>query len=490
MHAMMTDIPSLSPSHPLSEAGPSTSFTQHMGPPEAQSSPKRSPALAKPAPTRKSPRKSKSSVSVGVSGAHHKKAGAGAATRAPRRSSGVHKAKNKGKEKASSSSQPRAKVIPSYETEVIVPRATHTQPSFKTQMTTSQPQAPPPKPNALPAFVLSPPSPAAQLPPRDSIFTANPMPPLPKLNFPGPSEGSYTPEEPLLQPQHPAGPSSSSVATVNPQPAPQPHPPTTPGTGIRRPFPMAKPLAPHMVHAYSPVKPSPLSRLLRLGNSPDSPDAPPLAAPTLGILAEAEEDQSGEISLSPTPAPRLRHTPAPVQQPQMSLAAELGVSEDDDSGELDSPLRDRVNSVHVEDFPPRPTSALGRYPTAKDKGKGKAKAQPQPSNSSRTRTTAPLVVAEKPKPKARSSTGAAAAAPKPKTSGSKVIGGGVAKKTTRMTTRSASAASSTSGSGGAGPSKSRAAPGKSSLAVTKAKGGPRRVLIGSEKAAALPTWKG
>ncbi|KAI0769209.1 Afadin and alpha-actinin-binding-domain-containing protein [Irpex lacteus] len=470
MHAMMTDIHS--PSTVPPEAGPSRSFAEHI-PAEAQSSPKRSPARQA---ARKSPRKSKSSVSIGVSGAKK------ATTRAPRRSSGVHKAKSKGKEKASSSSSVAAKkVIPSYETEVIVPRGTHAQPSFKTQMTTSRPQAPPPKANALPAFVLPPPSPVPQLPPRDSIFTANPMPPLPKLNFPEPS---HTPEEPLLpqqpQPTYAAG-SSSSTTSTNPFPQPQPqHPPTTPG--IRRPFPMAKPLAPHMVHAYSPVKPSPLSRLLRLGNSPDSPDAPPLAAPTLGTLAEAE-DESGEFSVSPTPAPRLRHTPAPVQQPQMSLAAELGVSEDDDSGELDSPLRDRVNSV--EDLPPRPTSALGRYHSAKDKGKGKAKAQPQPSSSSRTRAPAPTAVTEKPRPKTRSSTGSAAGASKPKASSSKVIGGGVAKKTTRMT-RSAAASV-----GGAGPSNSRSATSaKPTITKSTTRGGPRRVPIGSSQAAALPTWKG
>ena len=35
-----------------------------------------------------------------------------------------------------------------------------------------------------------------------------------------------------------------------------------------KPFPVAKPLAQHMIHAYSPARPSPLSRILMLANSP------------------------------------------------------------------------------------------------------------------------------------------------------------------------------------------------------------------------------
>ncbi|KAI6041231.1 Afadin and alpha-actinin-binding-domain-containing protein [Pisolithus marmoratus] len=53
--------------------------------------------------------------------------------------------------------------------------------------------------------------------------------------------------------------------------------PQTPSAG-QRPFPMAKPLAPRMTHAYSPAKPSPLSRILMLGESPDSIESLPLPA--------------------------------------------------------------------------------------------------------------------------------------------------------------------------------------------------------------------
>ena len=433
----MHDIP---PPAPLDEPGPSTSFAQFL-PPEAQSSPK-------PSPTRsngKLPRKPKSSVSVGVSGAKK--------PRAPRRSSGAHKLKGKGKEKALPS-----RVVPSFETEVIVPRPTQAQPSFKTRMSASQQE--PPK-ATVPAFVLPPPSPAAQLPPRDSIFTTNPAPPLPKLDFSAPLF-SHTPDEAPLaelvqaQPTQPVAGSSSTAPSL-------PHPPTTPGA--RRPFPMAKPLAPHMVHAYSPVKPSPLSRILRLGSSPPVSPDPPLAAPALGSLTEEDESQEH----SPTPA--FRHPRPQAIEPPMSLAAELGVSEDDSD---DAPLRDKVNSV-VE-LPPRPTTSLGRYSRSKDKGKAKAQPQIQPTTSRtatlRTREPAPPVDRPKPKTRSKSST-----SPNSKTP--KVIGGGVTKKTPRMTTRSATANAT------AGSSKPKLAPAK-----PPTKGGPRRVLIGSSQAAPMPTWRG
>ncbi|KAI0339683.1 hypothetical protein BDW22DRAFT_1422215 [Trametopsis cervina] len=388
------------------EAGPSSSIVEHFSPAESpKPSPKRS--------LRKSPRKSKSSASV-VGGGVKK-------SRAPRRSSGLHK--GKGKERAS------AKVIPSFETEVIAPRASHMQPAFKTNMILPQPQAP----RAIaPAFVLPPPSPAAQLPSKDSLFSTNPMPPIGKLDYADPFS-----HEPQTSQAPPATTSDSTMSyTLNPAP----QPPVTPG---RRPFPMAKPFAPHMVHAYSPVKPSPLSRILLLGNSPDSPDAP-LAAPALGSLTE--EDESQEY-------PRLPAFGHDAQRgPALSLAAELGVSEDDDV-----PLRDTLNNTFEP--PPRPISALGRYPTTRDKGKAKA----QPASS---RSRQPTVPIEKPKAKPKSA-GTQVKTPK-------VIGGGITKKTTRMTTRSTAAAASTS------------------KAVQKpaSKAGPRRVPIGSSEAAAPPTWKG
>jgi hypothetical protein len=90
-------------------------------------------------------------------------------------------------------------------------------------------------------------------------------------------------------------------------------------TPMRRPFPVAKPLVSHMIHAYSPVKPSPLSRILMLSNSPNTPLEEMTTIPEggLGSLEEMgrydDDDDEGMM---------ITETPEPLQ---MSLAAELGV---------------------------------------------------------------------------------------------------------------------------------------------------------------------
>ena len=78
---------------------------------------------------------------------------------------------------------------------------------------------------------------------------------------------------------------------IEPDPVPMqcPAAPYTPPP-FRRPFPMAKPLAPHMTHAYSPVKPSPLSRILMLA---DSPESPPLPKPDEENRAECCTSEEG-----------------------------------------------------------------------------------------------------------------------------------------------------------------------------------------------------
>lgn len=408
VQAMLTDpLPSES-----ELAGPSTSLLAHIPPPE---SPRPSPQRSH----RKSPRKAKSSSSTLVNGVKK--------PRPSRRSSAAHK--GKGKEKASS------RVVPSYETEVIPPSPSLVVPSFKTNMTMSQPKAPQ---VIAPAFVLPPPSPAAQLPPRESLLSATLVPPFPKLSIPGssseppvPSGSSLsapTAEPMLVEPSDPDPPPDTTAMQV----------PTTPGS--RRPFPMAKPFATHMVHAYSPVKPSPLSRILMLGNSPDSPE------PVQMLDTLAEEDEGP--NRSPTPAfRRLAAGPAP------SLAMELGIAEDD---EEDAP-HDRARDA----LPPRPGSSLGRYPTVKDKGKGRA--QPTASRSREPSSSN----AEKKRAKSKGTNTAPLTA-------SKVIGGGVSKRTTRSTTKAALASGAAS----------------NPTAKSTAKAGPRRVPIGSAEAAPAPAWRG
>ncbi|KAF9454385.1 hypothetical protein P691DRAFT_692547, partial [Macrolepiota fuliginosa MF-IS2] len=188
-------------------------------------------------------------------------------------------------------------VIPPYETELIVvspqpapPRLAA--PSFSTLKPTT---------SILPSFVLPPPSPHASLPSKPIL------PPLPPLEDESESEVDG---HGFLQP-----PTDTNLAPI---------PPINPNltTPIRRPFPMAKPFAQRMVHAYSPAKPSPLSRILMLANSPNTPEEGvgshqyPQDTPS-DLNTVREEDENGENPLFETPKPQ--------QQQWMSLAAELGV---------------------------------------------------------------------------------------------------------------------------------------------------------------------
>jgi len=113
-----------------------------------------------------------------------------------------------------------------------------------------------------------------------------------------------------------------------------------------------------------------------LANSPESPD---IDRPRLTVLKEDNENEDSDVS--PTPAP-----------PARSLAAELGISEDDES-----PLREKKvepNLIKAKTVKP------GARLTAKEKGKSRA----EPIPVSRTR---PAVALEKENVKrAKLSTGA------------------------------------------------------------------------------------
>ncbi|KAF6761811.1 Afadin and alpha-actinin-binding-domain-containing protein [Ephemerocybe angulata] len=177
------------------------------------------------------------------------------------------------------------KVIPAGETEILPPL-----PSLAFSRLGEMPSA-----NSLlsTAFVLPPPSPHASLPSQPAL-------PPPVMTMPPPNFGVCDFDLGPLPEQ--AEPSSTT---------PVDEPSTPPST--RKPFPVAKPFALRMVHAYSPAKPSPLSRILMLADTPAG-GAPTLPAPNL----------TDGLSLSPDGIPSGM---AFLQQPQMSLAAELGVSE-------------------------------------------------------------------------------------------------------------------------------------------------------------------
>ncbi|KAH9930287.1 Afadin and alpha-actinin-binding-domain-containing protein [Fomitopsis serialis] len=277
---------------------------------------------------------------------------------------------------------PAVKVIPPFETEVI-PSSLQI-PDFKSSVVLPQSSVvlPPSQlPIAAPVFVLPPPSPASSLKrPAPASFD----PSIPETHDALPA---------LLHPPVfvPTSTSDSALSVYEPEPSASIPITWAQYTPPRRPFPMAKPLAAtRMIHAYSPVKPSPLSRILMLANSPDSPD---IERPQLDSLEERMED------VSPTPgAP----TAPPVLAPTRSLAQELGISEEDDS----PPLRDKKvpRNLAKRSTSAAPSAAAPKL-TAKEKGKAKA----EPTVSSRTR---PAVALEKENVKrAKLSSGAASGAP-------------------------------------------------------------------------------
>ncbi|KII85992.1 hypothetical protein PLICRDRAFT_115132 [Plicaturopsis crispa FD-325 SS-3] len=283
-------------------------------------SPARSKVLAA---ARRSPRKSphkspmKKTVAVG-------KAGSGRKTRVSRRSSvGL--------------ASP-AKVVPGYETEVLPPIPA---PSFPAKNAGASH-------SFLPtSFVLPPPSPATSLPPPRPLISSSIIPPAPEnIPLPKASADELVPAwDAKLQPA--SGLLTPSVA--------------------RHPFPVAKPFARGMNHAYSPAKPSPLSRILMLADSPTSPQNS--GTRPLDVLTEESED-----SMAPEPFPA-------ISTAAKSLAAELGVSDDDTS-----PLREKKvepnPNVGTKVFRPPEPKRL----TSKEKGKGRA---PEPVAPGKRRSTEP-----------------------------------------------------------------------------------------------------
>ncbi|KAL1678883.1 Afadin and alpha-actinin-binding-domain-containing protein [Schizophyllum commune] len=293
----------------------------------------------------------------------------------------------------------------------------------------------------LPTFVLPPPSPRTSLPPQPAL------PPMafPPLNLPSLS-AAPTPSAPV------AAPSSAPLSTL---------PPRTPGRG----YPVAKPLASRMIHAYSPAQPSPLSRILMLGNSPgsDGDSRPPISA--LDPLREEdehamdeEEDGRGVIDDDDNP-----FSPMVTRKP-MSLAEELGVTLS----------------------PPSPPPAPA--PTRDTKGKGRAVAPPSLAGNKRPldKENAGDKAKKKKKEsrKEKEKDGDKAVAPAAKTkAGASSTSKSSGRETRSSTSKTATAASSRAGSSRETRSKASSPPPK--LRVTGAGGGPRRVPIDSAEAPKL-----
>ncbi|KAJ7255423.1 Afadin and alpha-actinin-binding-domain-containing protein [Mycena haematopus] len=211
------------------------------------------------------------------------------------------------------------KFQPAFETEVL--------PSFQAPSFTSASSS------LLPtSFVLPPPSPSSAFPAPALLLSAS---------------------SPLLEAPRPPAPFEPSASGPGPSTPPN----------FRLPFPMAKPFMPRMIHAYSPAKPSPLSRILLLGNSPATPtegdsDAVVDAGNTSTTLEALLEEDEGGAALVDALFPEVPL----VRQP--TLAEELGVSESPpESPEVLTSLPP-IGRV----FSRQPSNA--RF-TAQEKGKGR-----------------------------------------------------------------------------------------------------------------------
>jgi hypothetical protein len=127
---------------------------------------------------------------------------------------------------------------------------------------------------------------------------------------------------------------------------------------------MAKPFMPRMIHAYSPAKPSPLSRILMLSNSPATPTDGDFSSAGTGETSTALEALLEADEGGPALVDALFPEVPPVRQ--MTLAEELGVSE----SPPESPEAQAQASVPV------PGRVFSREPsnprfTAQEKGKGR-----------------------------------------------------------------------------------------------------------------------
>lgn len=277
------------------------------------------------------------------------------------------------KRKSSLLTSPRkSRVEPAYETEVI---AYTMAPSVSTERVPPPPSLPT---TLLPtSFVLPPPSPQATFPS---------SPPLP----------SFVPSSVTVlgQPQFQTPSEESLGATQSTTPiSPIPAAPTTPQpvAAFRRPYPIAKPFAPRMIHAYSPVRPSPLSRILQLGNSPDAnPLFGDVSESALDSLIEVEEDE---------------HPFQDGASPPLTLAQELGVPDSPPERSQSPLLEKRSSNVKAKSVGAASTTEKGRVMpqpkrfTAQEKGKAVVKVKEKENTAVKRKPPAAPTIAKVVPPK-------------------------------------------------------------------------------------------
>ncbi|KAG2042756.1 Afadin and alpha-actinin-binding-domain-containing protein [Suillus americanus] len=262
---------------------------------------------------------------------------------------------------------PPSKVEPAYETEVIpiaIPPAAFEVLGKKSTLAQS----------ILPsAFVLPPRSPRTSLPPVEAF-----LPPVITTHQTTSGGKSYTSTDTSLDN---TSPPAQALAAIPKIVLPSPKTPPAPVMNTHRPFPLAKPLAPHMSHAYSPVKPSPLSRILMLANSPDSTDE------------VSEESEDSPTSVVPPPVATKKTFPSEAESD-------------------DSPLREKKTEPNIVPLPPfkKMLPPESKPLSTKEKGKTKAelvvpgKLKPEKENRDKVprKPSPPLPPAPQPKVKVSS----------------------------------------------------------------------------------------
>ena len=180
-----------------------------------------------------------------------------------KRRSSIAVAGKKGRKSVKFSSPPK-KVVPTQtlDTELIPPSPPPPSKDIIARMTSVEDllaSCSQPKELVTTEFVLPPRSPQSSLPPPPKPSSRAPPPPF-KLS----AVQSTTPDSSPID--HVPQPYTNDTRSL---------PPKSPGRG----FPIAKPLAQRMLHAYSPVKPSPLSRVLTVDRASPPHELP--SAPSI-----------------------------------------------------------------------------------------------------------------------------------------------------------------------------------------------------------------
>ncbi|KAJ8516494.1 hypothetical protein ONZ45_g6208 [Pleurotus djamor] len=255
----------------------------------------------------------------------------------------------------------------------------------------------PPPSLLLDTFVLPPPSPHAVLPAAPAITlttSSERLHPIDAMLI----DSSHTPTDPP--------PRSDSEPTLNTPPKHDPfsvlNQPNQSADAPKYSYPVAKPYAKHMIHAYSPVKPSPLSRILMLSDSPGSPEGSGESNGQLGVVMEEDEEEEMFPKLTGIDDGEAMDVVCDgkdglggfghIPESEMSLAAQLGVEEsDEDEGVVVVPeKKKKAEGSKPSVKPGKPTSR----PPSRTSATTKSSVVTKPSTTRSTKATTSRKVGE------------------------------------------------------------------------------------------------